>query len=213
MSFLNWIKQLKRLFKYEQTKAGESSLGCSGLSSSGDEGTDSLRGSQAEANPVAQGSRRSPIRRTNPIVMETIIRLKRKWFTDKSSIGELYFDNSTERVCYTLEDCLRLEKIHGETCIPAGRYEVVFSFSNRFKKFLPLLIDVPNFEGVRIRPGNTAADTEGCILPGFEKAEDLVTNSRAAFSYFFASLNGAMQNGKVFIEITNEPEKDTRTVA
>jgi hypothetical protein len=207
----NW---LKRLFKYEQSKIGESSLGCSGFSSSGAEGASGIGGSKTQADEMASRSGPSPIRRQASIgkPMDTLIKLKRRWFTDKSSIGEFFFDNSTERICYTLEDCLRETKIHGETCIPAGKYEVVFSFSNRFKKFLPLLLNVPGFEGVRIHPGNTAADTEGCILPGFERADDLVTNSRAAFSYFFASLNGAMQNGKIFIEITNEPESDKRTV-
>lgn len=143
--------------------------------------------------------------------MNTLIRVRRKWLTNESSIAEMYFDNSTERVCYTLEDCLRDIKIPGTTCIPAGRYEVVFSFSNRFKKFLPLLLNVPGFDGVRIHPGNTAAHTEGCILVGFEKGENIIMNSRAAFAFFFANLQGAMQNGKVFIDITNEPELDKRT--
>jgi len=143
--------------------------------------------------------------------MNTIIRVKRHWLTDKSTISELFFDNSTERVCYVLEDCLREVKIPKETCIPAGTYEVVFSFSNRFKKFLPLLLNVPNFEGIRIHPGNFPADSEGCLLPGFDKGEDVVMNSRAAFSYFFSQLRGAMENGKVSIEITNEPLSDKRT--
>jgi len=143
--------------------------------------------------------------------MDTLIKIRRKWLTDESTIGELYFDNSTERVCYTLEDCLRDVKIQNSTCIPAGKYELVFSFSNRFHKFLPLLLNVPNFSGIRVHSGNKASDTEGCVLVGFDKGENIVMNSRAAFAYFFASLQGAMQNGKVFVEITNEPESDKRT--
>jgi hypothetical protein len=143
--------------------------------------------------------------------MDTLIKVRRKWLTDESTIGELYFDNSTERVCYTLEDCLRQVKIQDKTCIPAGTYEIVFSFSNRFKKFLPLLLNVPGFTGIRIHSGNIAAHTEGCLLTGFDKGENIVMNSRAAFSYFYANLQGAMKNGKVFIEINNEPLIDKRT--
>jgi hypothetical protein len=69
-------------------------------------------------------------------------------------------------VCETLEDASTTTKIKGESCIPVGKYEVQITMSNRFKKMLPLLIDVPNFEGVRFHGGNTEADTEGCILVG-----------------------------------------------
>ncbi len=143
--------------------------------------------------------------------MDTLIKVKRKWLTDKSTIGELFFDNSTERICYTLEDCLRDKKIDGKTCIPAGFFEVVFSFSNRFQKLLPLISNVPGFEGVRIHPGNTDVDTEGCLLVGFEKGDDMIMNSRSAFTFLFTQLKGGMENGKVYIEITNEPIEDKRT--
>lgn len=144
--------------------------------------------------------------------MDTLIKVRRKWLTSESTIGEMFFDNSTEIICYTLEDRLREVKIPSETCIPAGKYEVVFSYSNRFHKFLPLLLNVPGFVGVRIHAGNTAKDTDGCILLGFSKAENIVTNSRAAYSFFFAQIQGAMQNGKVYIDITNEALSDTREV-
>jgi hypothetical protein len=95
------------------------------------------------------------------------LRLTRKEFTDRSTIGELHVNGVFE--CFTLEDTVRPVKIKGETAIPEGRYEVVVNFSERFQRPLPLLLNVPNFEGVRIHPGNTDKDTEGCILVGWTK--------------------------------------------
>ena len=90
------------------------------------------------------------------------LRVERTDFSETSTIGKLYVDDQFE--CYTLEDKVRPVKIKGKTAIPAGRYEVIVNFSQRFGRMLPLFLNVPNFEGVRIHPGNTAADTEGCIL-------------------------------------------------
>lgn len=90
--------------------------------------------------------------------------LLRNVFTDKSTIGDLLIDGNF--FCYTLEDVVRLpnQKIYGKTAISTGKYEVVLSMSNRFKKLLPELLNVPNFTGVRMHGGNTSDDTEGCIV-------------------------------------------------
>lgn len=99
------------------------------------------------------------------------------------TIGRLYVNG--ERFCDTLEDCVRKigaggkGKIKGKTAIPAGRYLITLTRSPRFKRVLPLLHDVPYFEGVRIHAGNTAADTDGCILVGENKKVGMVLNSRA----------------------------------
>jgi len=74
--------------------------------------------------------------------------------------------------CYTLEDRTRKPgdaKIPGETAIPAGKYKVIVNKSARFGKYMPLLLDVPNFEGIRIHGGNKSEDSLGCILVGFKK--------------------------------------------
>lgn len=96
--------------------------------------------------------------------------LIRKNYSLDCTIGELFIidrnSKKTIKVCETLEDASTTTKIKGESCIPVGKYEVQITMSNRFKKMLPLLIDVPNFEGVRFHGGNTEADTEGCILVG-----------------------------------------------
>src|SRR5580765_7942292 len=84
--------------------------------------------------------------------------LTRKWLTDKSTIGELAVNGKFE--CFILEDHFPTPyvKVDGQTCIPLGRYEVIINHSQRFNMDMPLLLGIPGFAGVRIHPGNTAAD-------------------------------------------------------
>ena len=85
----------------------------------------------------------------------------------RNNIGDLHIDG--EFFCYTLEDEIRPdgEKVAAETAIPAGRYKVILTMSSRFKRIMPLLVDVPIFQGVRLHGGNSSADTEGCPLVAF----------------------------------------------
>ena len=117
------------------------------------------------------------------------IEVKRLHRTDNSTIGELTIDGKFE--CYTLEDKERDVKIKGETAIPKGTYKVIINQSNRFKRLLPLLIGVPNFDGVRIHAGNSNHDTEGCILVGQNRSVDYITKSRKAFDSLFKKMQGA----------------------
>ncbi len=89
---------------------------------------------------------------------------------------DLYF-------CDTLEPTWRdyehgAYKVKGRSAIPEGRYAVVISFSPKFKQWLPILLGVPKFEGIRIHAGNTAKDTEGCILVGQNREVGKVLDSR-----------------------------------
>jgi hypothetical protein len=129
-----------------------------------------------------------------------ILELKRKIFTDDSTIGEISIDGAF--VCYTLEDKVRDAKIYGITAIPYGKYEVIVSFSNRFKQYMPLLLKVPGFEGVRIHPGNKSADTEGCILVGSSKSLNFIGSSRVTYKSLFAKIKLAAKKEKIFINIT-----------
>jgi len=122
------------------------------------------------------------------------LKLNRIQFTEKSTIGELWVDDDPDRFCFTLEDRVRPAgvKVAGSTAIPAGEYEVIINWSKRFQRPMPLLLDVPNFEGIRIHSGNTEADTEGCILVGFNRAPDFVGNSKMAFDVLFARISEAI---------------------
>lgn len=124
----------------------------------------------------------------------------RTTFTEKSSIGNMSVDGEFQ--CHTLEDVVREEKIMHETAIPEGRYQVIINHSNRFMRLLPLLLDVPGFEGVRIHPGNTDKDTSGCILVGTTTSQDYIGNSRAAFEVLFAKMQKVWNQGeKIWITV------------
>lgn len=121
------------------------------------------------------------------------LRLERTWCTDKCTIGTLFVDGGFE--CYSLEDVERKVKVFGETAIPLGAYNLVVMPSHRFKRDLPLLENVPGFEGIRIHPGNTAADTDGCILVGRTKGTNFVGESKAAFNQLFGKIKEALDSG------------------
>ena len=105
--------------------------------------------------------------------------LQRKVFNtegDRATIGELFIDG--EFFCYTLEDEVRADdvKVHGETAIPTGEYDVKVTMSPRFKRMMPLIFNTPDFRvvkgdvsfsGVRLHGGNTAKDSHGCPLVAF----------------------------------------------
>ena len=74
--------------------------------------------------------------------------------------------------------CDPKKKVKGETAIPWGTYKVALTYSPRFRRLLPLLLQVSLFSAVRIHPGNLPKDTGGCILLGENKQVGKVLNSR-----------------------------------
>lgn len=136
------------------------------------------------------------------------ILVKRKIFTDKSTIGEMSLDGAFQ--CYTLEDRRRADgvKIAHQTAIPSGTYDVIIGHSNRFNRQMPRVQNVPMFDGILIHYGNTAVDTDGCILVGNTKAVDFIGESRLAFSALFEKLQAA---DSITLTIVDEPEADTRS--
>ena len=126
------------------------------------------------------------------------------------TIGKLYIDG--KYFCDTLEDTVRdtnkngkfdngEKKVKGKTAIPYGTYEIKWTYSPRFKKYTPQLMNVPSFEGIRIHSGNSSTDTEGCLLLGENKKVGMVLNSRATINKFYPLIKKACSKGKVTIEI------------
>ena len=112
--------------------------------------------------------------------------------------GKMYIDGVFE--CYTVEDADRgLEsggkKVQDKTAIPRGTYKVIMSMSNRFKKLLPEVLNVPGFTGIRIHSGNSSKDTEGCIIVGSinnRMDDDWVGASKVAMSRLLPKIIDAL---------------------
>ena len=127
---------------------------------------------------------------------------------DKLYINNEYFSDALEDPDRSLTDSMSLEeikkiKIKGNTCIPYGTYNITITYSPRFKKNLPLLNNVKGFDGIRIHSGNKPQDTEGCLLPGFNKVKGQVIDSRVTTDKLISQIQQALNKGeKVTITIT-----------
>ena len=132
--------------------------------------------------------------------MEIVV--KRDPSAQGATLGTMSVDGSFE--CYTLEPEVReitgqpvsAWKIQNVTAIPRGRYRVIVDMSEHFGRELPHITNVPGFTGVRIHPGNKAADTEACTLVGQSKEGNLVYKSKAAFDVLFPKIEAAINGGQ-----------------
>jgi len=137
--------------------------------------------------------------------------LKRRYQGSHYTIGSLSIDG--KYLCDTIEDKVRdvnrdgdLDdpgegKVFGETAIPFGTYDVELSMSPKFKRLLPMVLNVKHFTGIRIHRGNTAKDTHGCILPGENKEKGKVLYSTGYERIIVRELKAATKRGE---EITIE---------
>jgi hypothetical protein len=132
-----------------------------------------------------------------------------------ATIGKLYIDGAF--TCNTLEDEVREIpgqpvrdwKIKGNTAIPSGTYRVALQNSPRFGRDTLTLLDVPGFEFIRIHAGNTAQDTEGCLLLGMRATDVSLVGgtSRPAVELVKAKVKNAIERGEVVeIDIQNPTE-------
>lgn len=142
------------------------------------------------------------------------LRLQRHPSTLLCTIGELTIDG--EPFCSTLEDVIREVpgrpvsewKVPKDTAIPSGTYPIEITWSNRFKRDLPLLQNVPGFTAIRIHAGNTEADTEGCILVGQWSGGENLTVSRKTLDSLMDVLEIAtIGKQRLEIEIFNPPKE------
>ena len=137
--------------------------------------------------------------------------------------GEIYVND--EKFGFTIEDVNRYleqylvegsndytellkHKIPGKTCIPAGEYEIKMSWSPRFNKMMPEIMDVPGYTGVRLHPANRAEELEGCVSVGYGNAtadDDYIENSRKCFEDLMSKYitPAFAANDRVFIKIIN----------
>ena len=133
---------------------------------------------------------------------------KNNYCIDKLYINGKYFSDALEDPDRGLTGTMSHEeikkiKIKGNTCIPYGIYNITITYSPRFKKNLPLLNNVKGFDGIRIHSGNKPQDTEGCLLPGFNKVKGQVIDSRVTTDKLIAQIQYVLNKGeKVTITIT-----------
>lgn len=140
------------------------------------------------------------------------IKLIRKYYQAKYTIGRLYVNNRFFSDCLeppslhlTERSALRtilIAKYKGYRAIPTGRYRILITRSRRFGRWLPLLMNVKGFEGIRIHAGNKPEDTRGCILLGFNRRKGYVLDSTRCVLTLVKMMTEAIAKGeKVFVEV------------
>jgi hypothetical protein len=109
--------------------------------------------------------------------MLELIRTKK---TKQSIMG--YLNHNNELLCYTLENVLK--------AIPAGTYKLDITYSPKFKRNMPEILNVPDRTGIRIHTGNIPTDSDGCILVGDRELgiDDLIIRSKLTFDRIFPIL-------------------------
>ena len=120
--------------------------------------------------------------------------LQRYLFAEDYTMGLLFIDGVY--FCDTIEDKYRGQnlsktKVANETCIPYGVYSVKITYSPKYKKNMPQILDVPYFSGVRIHSGNTAKDSSGCVIVGIKSENGRVLQSRKTYNDLIKRLETA----------------------
>ena len=147
-----------------------------------------------------------------------IIRVERYLSTNDATLSRIFIDGVAE--CFGLEDEHRIPKVPGETRIPAGSYRVTLrkegvvynkyleKYGETFRRGVPWVRDVDNFEFILIHIGNTDEDTAGCLLVGTTRDElhMTVSGSRSAMEKLYAKIVDAAETGHLWI---NYEDKDT----
>ena len=105
------------------------------------------------------------------------VKIHRSSRVGEATLGELWVEDTLFR-CHTLEDLERVVKIKTKTAIPVGRYKMKLSMSKKFSRITLEVLDVPNYDGIRIHCGNDESHTEGCPLVAWSRSDGRVIRSR-----------------------------------
>lgn len=137
------------------------------------------------------------------------ILLERKFFHEDCTEGNLYVDGKW--FAHVIEDKVRAKagfwkrilKVYAETAIPYGKYPVMVTWSNRFKRQLTGIFNVPDFEGIRIHNGTSAKSSAGCPIISYKIGTEPKTllNDKSAMNDLCSMVEQAQKTGKVFITI------------
>lgn len=139
--------------------------------------------------------------------------LDRQVFTPESTIGQ-WMTPEGVREFWTLEDVDRglqdtmteeeiaAVKVYGRTAIPYGTYEIKITYSPRFEMETPLLEAVKGFSHIRVHSGATAEHTEGCVLTGQDRGQNVIYHGRRAFNLFMPRLRAVLAVERCFVRIT-----------
>lgn len=135
------------------------------------------------------------------------IRIDRQWKKAEYTISRVYV-NGRYYGCNALEDTdrgllqamqiaeIQKRKIKGKTAIPRGYYDVKITWSEKYQRNMPLVVDVPGFSGIRLHSGNSAKDTEGCILFGKNDKVGWISDSRYWTDKIYRLINTALAKGE-----------------
>lgn len=135
--------------------------------------------------------------------------LERKIFNKTSTEGNLYVNGKW--FCNTIEDVVRAKpgewhkelKVYAKTAIPYGKYPVMVNWSNRFKRPLTGVFNVPDFEGIRIHNGTSELSSAGCIIVSYkdDDANHKLINDKAAMNDLCNIVEEAQKKEKVTLNI------------
>jgi hypothetical protein len=145
--------------------------------------------------------------------MEIVVKITKK--AKGYRAGEMWIDGKF--FCHTIEDedrglvkTMPLEEIKakkkfGITGIPFGKYQVAMTYSNRFKTYMPQILDVPGWEGVRIHIANKATELEGCIAVAVESGDDgFAGNSATAYKALLKAIKQVEKKEKIWLTIVDK---------
>jgi hypothetical protein len=144
--------------------------------------------------------------------------LERKVHNADSTEGNLYINGKW--FCHTIEDVVRAKpgewkkelKVYAKTAIPYGRYPVKVTWSNRFKRMLTGVFDVPDFEGIRIHNGSSENSSAGCIIvshkddDGPDHNRNRIVNEKSAMNELCQMVHEIQETEEVWITIVDHKE-------